>query len=455
MTFQPIFSMFFATLLFATSAFASPWADELKAKIDAKVQQHFKNNTQVGIVVGVVKGGETHFWSYGERIQGKSELPTSDTFFEMGSISKTYTATLLAHEVVKGKVKLSDPIKLFWPELKGTDAGEITLEQLATHHSGLPRMPNNIIVTDPKNPCKDYEVSRLLTYLKNFKQTAKAPFSYEYSNVGIGLLGYVLAQKLNGKTYAAYAQDRLLGPLKLKDTKTTLKKIDRARAAQGHNSFFSLMPHWDLNVLEGAGVLKTTASDLLSFLKFNMTPDSSDLGRAAVLAHQPRADTDNSDTKIGLAWETLPYGKHTVIAHSGATGGFIANLIFDPQEKIGAIALSNTDMSPRCILAPVFGKECEVSTWTHEISPEQMKLLSGTYHCEPLKMSATVQIENGFLAIQAEGQSKLRLFAKSDHLFEIPEVAATVAFPPSSDGGLNVFSLTQSGRTFEFKRKQN
>lgn len=123
---------------------ASTWSDELKSKIDSNVRVHFSNESQVGIVIGVVKGNETYFWSYGEKEFGKGVSVDPDTYFEMGSITKTFTATLLSMEVLNGSVSLHDPVSKFLNELDGLDAGKITLQELASHTSGLPRMPSTL-----------------------------------------------------------------------------------------------------------------------------------------------------------------------------------------------------------------------------------------------------------------------------------------------------------------------
>lgn len=427
--------------------FASPWSEKVHAEMARKVAKHFANNTQVGIMVGVFHEGETQFWAFGERVKGSRELPTADTFFEMGSITKTFTATLLARETLEGRVRLETKVKSLWRELEGSDAGEITLEQLASHTSGLPRMPDNFPAADPENPYADYTDALLLAYLQGFKQERPGPYKHDYSNLGFGLLGYLLSTKLHGQAYADYLRANLTGPLGLRDTKTALLPADRARAAQGYDSFFKRVPFWDLGSVEGAGVLKTTIRELLGWATFNMAEGDSLLSRAAALAQQPRVDSsDGPDVKVGLAWESLKLGDYDVITHGGATGGYRANLLFDKKKRVAAVILSNTELGARCVLAPVFGNECEVEEWA-QVDPSRQAPFLGSYFSDEIKTTATISLAEGVLALQLPEQPLIRLFPMSETFYKITVAKAEVRF---SDG---TFGLTQGGKTYTFVKK--
>ncbi len=441
-----------SVLLFAVSGLASPESDAWKVQVDRNVQKHFQNQSAVGLVVGVVQGDETSVWSYGKRALDSSEVPTGDTFFEMGSITKTFTATLLALEILQGRVGLSDPVKKFWPELDSVFSGSITLEQLATHSSGLPRMPDQFIPSDPLNPYHDYDEEKLFDFLKRFKPEKSGPYSYVYSNVGVGLLGYLLSNKLNHENYEHYLRRNLLAPLGLNDTKVALSPSDFSRAAQGYGSFMELMPFWDLNVLEGAGVLKTTVNDLLKYVRFNMQPDSTLLSQAAELAHQSRAPTDIEGVRVGLVWDSTILGKHPVITHNGATGGYRANLIIDQKNRLGAVALANTAISPHCVLSPIFEADCEVPTWA-VIDPKAQAKFLGSYHSDAMQMDIEVFFEKGFLAILPTQQPKLRLWAASEFEYKIPDAGVSITFKANDQGFLDQFTLVQLGKTFEFLKR--
>lgn len=442
----------YVSLALASPAKASIWSEDLKLKIDANVDLYFKNQSQVGLVVGVIRGNEIHFWSYGEKVKGAGIRPDADTFFEIGSITKTYTATLLALEVEKGTVSLQDPIERFWKDLKGTDAGKITLQELASHTSGLPRMPTNFVMMDLENPYKNYDAALLTEFLKSYKATAPGPHPHAYSNIGLGLLGFVLSEKLNGKSYADYLETNLLNPSGLRDTKTKLDPVAQPNFAQGHDTFFSFVPFWDLNVLDGAGVLKASARDLLRYLELNMNADSSLIGRAMSLAQTQLFPTTSKAVTVGLAWESRPFGRYNVIQHGGATGGYRADLMFDKNEKLGAVVLSNTDFKPACVLAPVFEAECEIPKF-QQLNMSTVPKLIGTFESAAIGLKAEVFFKNGQLGILAEGQAPLRLWAKSAFEYTIPDAKVDITFTSSAAGIVDQFEFKQAGQAFLFERR--
>ena len=406
----------------------------------------------MGLVVGVIRGNEIHFWSYGEKNRGSGIKPDADTFFEIGSITKTYTATLLALEVEKGTVSLQDPIELFWKELQETEAGKITLQELASHTSGLPRMPSNFVMTDPENPYKNYDAVLLTEFLKNYKAASPGPYPHAYSNVGLGVLGYILAEKINGLSYADYLETNLLKPLGLRETKTRVDPAVQPNFAQGYDTFFSLVPFWDLNVLDGAGALKASARDLLRYLEFNMNADSSLIGRAMNLAQAQLFATASKPRTVGLGWESRSFGRYNVIEHAGATGGYRADLMFDKTEKLGAIVLSNTDLVPVCVLEPVFGVACEIPKF-QSVSAAVAGKLVGKFESAAIGLKAEIILRNGQLGVVPEGQSQLRLFAKSQFEYAVPDAKVDVVFIPSASAAVDQFELKQSGQTYLFERR--
>lgn len=456
---KPRFSLVCALSVVVLSLFAgvglasaSSWSDDLKLKIDANVDLHFQNGSQVGLVVGVIRGNEIHFWSYGEKFRGAGVLPDADTFFEIGSITKTYTATLLALEVEKGTVSLQDPIERFWKELQGTDAGKITLQELASHTSGLPRMPTNFVMTDPANPYKSYDAVLLTEFLKSYKPTAPGPYPHAYSNVGLGVLGYILAEKINGLSFADYLEANLLKPLDLRETKTRIDPAVQPNFAQGYDTFFSLVPFWDLNVMDGAGVLKTSARDLLRFLELNMNADSSLIGRAMSLAQTQLFPTASKTGTVGLVWESRTFGRYNVIQHGGATGGFRADLMFDKREKLGAVVLSNTDLVPVCVLAPVFEAECEIPKY-QPINTTTVSKLIGNFESKAIGIKAEVLLKYGQLGLLIDGQVPVRLWAKSALEYTIPDGKVEITFTTSATGTVDSFELKQGGQTYLFERR--
>jgi|GEM_PF-1717548 len=416
--------------------------EEIKAQVDQYVEQNFANQAQVGMVVGVASEEASAIWSYGERIRGEKTLPTANTYFEIGSITKTFTATLLALEVVRDRVRLDTPIKKLWPELSGFDAGEITLEQLAVHRSGLPRLPTNFSTDDffADDPYRNYDLELMLVFLKEFKfpekpcQTKEAcAFDYEYSNLGSGLLGFLLAEKLNQMTFEAYLKRELLTPLQMSDTHLRVESLDPLRSAHGYNSLFRKVPFWTMNVLSPAGVLKTTAKDFIKYLRFQLEADSSsELGRAVLLTHEKRNTTDSTEVDIGLVWESYSQGDLELISHGGATGGYRAQITFDRKKKLGYFTLANFAESPKCIAAAVYAYACEVPKYLKLNSAEQASL-AGDYSNTEYDLHFKIWSDGDLMIGQLRGQTSLRLWPVTPQSLAVPSVGALLNFTISGE----------------------
>ena len=204
-----------------------------------------------------------------------------DTIFEIGSITKVFTSLLLADMVEHGEVKLEDPLSKFLPlsvKVPQRNGKEITLVDLATHTSGLPRLPDHT-PKDTNNPYADYTVEQMYTFLSGYTLQRDIGSQYEYSNFGAGLLGHVLALKA-GATYESLVVQRICKPLGMDDTCITITPEMNARFADGHDDTGKTAEHWDVPTLSGCGTLRSTADDLLKFLAASMGLVKSDLAPA-------------------------------------------------------------------------------------------------------------------------------------------------------------------------------
>src|SRR6185369_7618589 len=191
----------------------------------------------VGIVVGLVDEKGTRVITYGKANQDGNRALDGNTVFEIGSVTKVFTATLLADMVERGEVSLNDPISKYLPKTVKTptrDGKEITLLDLATQTSGLPRLPANFAPKDPGNPYADYSVDQLYAFLSSYTLTRGIGEKYEYSNLGVGLLGHILSLRA-GTDYEALVRKRICQPLKMEDTGITLTPGMKTRLTTGHN----------------------------------------------------------------------------------------------------------------------------------------------------------------------------------------------------------------------------
>jgi D-alanyl-D-alanine-carboxypeptidase/D-alanyl-D-alanine-endopeptidase len=190
----------FVGLCFMTSTSAN--AGALPERVEKAARERIAAATYPTLVFGVVDGDKSQVVAFGEPDDGNA--PDGETVYEIGSIAKTFTATLLAQAVLSGRLMLDTPVAQLLTDFKIPSRGgtEITLEELGTQHSGLPRMPSNFAPKDPANPFADYDAAKLKAFLAEYQLPRDPGAAYEYSNLGFGLLGHALAQ-LEHTSYGA------------------------------------------------------------------------------------------------------------------------------------------------------------------------------------------------------------------------------------------------------------
>jgi serine-type D-Ala-D-Ala carboxypeptidase/endopeptidase len=303
----------------------------------------------VGVVVGVLREEQTWVIRSGTAGPGGPSPPTASTIFEIGSLTKVITATLLAGMVEDGFVALDDPAQQFLPPGIGLPmrGRPITLADLATHTAGLPRLPHGFVLRSlrhRRNPYAWFTVDDLHAGLSATRLRRAPGTRPGYSNLGYGLLGHVLALRA-GRSYEQLIEDRICCPLGLADTRVWVSPDALDRFAQGHNRRGKQVPHWDLSALAGAGGLRSTVGDLLAFLRLQLGDGAPALVRAAALTHTPR--TRHRGVAIGLGWTQLPLlsTDHELLFHNGATGGFRSFAGFVPAAHAGVVVLSNSARS--------------------------------------------------------------------------------------------------------------
>lgn len=339
-----------ATLLLATAASASPLSAQTLAPsfpadsaITAMLRARVESGSNPGIVVGILDNGKRRVIAYG-RSRANGAAIDGRTLFEIGSITKVFTGTLLADMVRRGEVKLDDPIELYLPSGVRTPRYQgqvITLGDLATQHSGLPRVPNNLHPPDPRNPYAGYTADSLYAFLARYSLTRAPGERFEYSNLGVGLLGHALARR-TGTSYESLLVSRILTPLGMSDTRITLTGDRKRRLAVGHDQSGRVAENWDAELLAGAGALRSTANDLLTFAAAALGAPGP-LSVAFEDAEHPRfVISPARRTSIGLNWFTTHAGNIDIVWHNGGTGGYRSYLGLDKAGKRAVIVLTNS-----------------------------------------------------------------------------------------------------------------
>jgi serine-type D-Ala-D-Ala carboxypeptidase/endopeptidase len=354
--------------------------------------------------------------------------------FEIGSITKVFTASILADMVDKGEVRLDDPVAKYLPvsvRVPARNGRQITLVDLATQSSGLPRMPSNFAPKDSMNPYADYTVQQMYAFVSGYELTRDVGAEYEYSNLGMGLLGHALARKA-GTSYEELVRRRVLTPLGLRETAITLTPSMRARLAPGHDETGRVVPNWDLPTLAGAGALRSTAADMLTFLAANLDSTARPLGHSLRATHDARHSTNDPNLKVGLAWHILSRPTATIVWHNGGTGGYRTFAGFDQARRVAVVVLSNVNSSVDDIgfhlLDETFPLRPPPPQHT-EIALDSLVLARyvGEYELTPA-FHITITRDGAHLFLQATSQPRFPIFAESDTTFFLRVVDAEVTF---------------------------
>ena len=328
-------------------------SNKLLSSMDKLVEQaarpYIQKATTVGLSIGILKDGKITTYNYGETARGNKWLPTSNTIFEIGSITKTFTATLLAYYVNEGKVKLNDPVTKYLPDSVAANPAlkTVTLQSLSNHTSGLARMPGNLDFAgaDALNPYKNYNKQQLFSYLKSCKLNSAPGERYDYSNLGVGLLGTILSQ-ISGKAFDQMVAELICKPLMLQSTVQHLSEAKRVNLTAVYNTSGSVTPAWDFDVLAPCGALHSSVNDLLIYARANMNSGADKLGKAFALTHQI---TFSKDLKLGLAWHIIVVDGVEYYFHNGGTYGSSSFLAFNTQKNLAVVILSNSAESTDAI----------------------------------------------------------------------------------------------------------
>jgi CubicO group peptidase (beta-lactamase class C family) len=314
------------------------------AEISAAIRGRVEAKRAVGMVVATIEpDGSSSLAAFGSPGPGAKPLD-ADSVFEIGSITKVFTAILLAEMADRGEVTLDDPVAMHLPasvRMPERNGRRITLLDLSTQSSGLPRLPDNMTPADLKNPYADYTVEQMFEFLGRYQLTRDPGATFEYSNLGVGLLGQALSLRAK-KPYDELVAERILKPLGMDHTAVTLTPWMREHLAIGHTAQGEPAANWDLPVFAGAGALRSTMNDMLKFARANMNPANDRLGRAMRATHVSRLGAGAPGMTIGMNWIIRRVNDRDVTWHNGGTGGYRTWLGFDSARKVGAIVLTNS-----------------------------------------------------------------------------------------------------------------
>ena len=422
-----------------------------------------------GIVVGVFSPEGTRFVAGGTGAGAKVDR---GTLFEIGSISKVFTTLILADMVNKGEVSLDDPAAKFLPpghRMPERNGRQITLRDLATHRSGLPRMPDNIgLMTDPDGPFADYDEAKLLAFLDGYQLTRDIGAEWEYSNLGVGLLGYLLARVAH-TDYPTLLRQRITARLGMNDTVIALPPRLATRLVPAFDTYMQPARPWDVGVLTGAGGIRSSAADMLVFAKAVLDPKSP-IAAALKTALSVRVPGAHARAEQALGWVILhPAPGRELLLHDGGTGGFRTVLAIEPAKGRAVVVLVNSAAEPSAadlglhllIGTPVAptppvppappppAKRTEITLPVAELDK-----LVGRYDFGSGFVIAVTR-EGGTLRAQREGINGaplLPIFPEAPLAFFWKAVDAQLRFTTDASGAVTGAEFTQGGQTLPGKR---
>lgn len=402
----------------------------------SQLEQGVEAGALLSGVAVIRRSGDMSTVSAGRMALDSDRRPGEDSRYQIGSITKPFTYLLLAEMVEAGQLSYETTLS----ELLGDDfefanaaVGDITLLELATHTSGLPRLPANLGAASMVNPYADYDEAALLEALRSARQGQPLGHGYAYSNFGAGLLGYLLG-RADGRGYQQALTERVLEPLALAET-----SFEGGEAvATGFSGGEATTP-WTFQSLAGAGALWSTSSDLMRLGAIQLgeipNPLNHDLG-----ADRDIVIDEAGPFRLTRVWHVAESSEGRVFWHNGGTSGFRSFFGFRPATEESLALLLAGDLNPLSIASDWFGFD-RIEREPLEVDPE----VTGQYRLTP-QVGIGVYEQDGQLVTQLSGQSPAPLEPAGDDWYALNVADASLHFS-RENGTVVAVELVQNGRT--------
>ncbi len=436
---------FIAVILIMTVLGTTQAAEpDIDATVIERIERAVAKQQIRAVSVGVYRDGETHVRGFGVVSSKNLTSPGVDTVYEIGSISKVFTSLLAQTQVSSGKLSWDDTLGERLPSVKFASkaVAAITLRELASHSSGLPRLPTNLRPVDSGDPYKGYDRGKLVEFLEAFDPGTLHKV-YEYSNLGAGLLGEIAADAA-GDSFAAATKKHVLQPLNMSDTGLTLSDDLESRLAAGFNAGEDA-PRWGgFDALAGAGALLSTVDDLLAFVRSNLEPGPLNAELTAIRTAQPSGD-------IAYGWHISTIGdRGPLYWHNGGTGGYASFLAYRPADATGVVILT---ASTEYDLVTELGF-AQMSGDTKSLEFVELDAFPGAYMISK-DFYLFISEEDDRLFAQATGQPAFSLAYASDNEFVFPAADVRIVFDTMDSDRATALTLYQGGNTTPAKRVES
>jgi len=400
-----------------------------------------------GIVLGILEAdGSTRVVSYGSGGPGTRPLgPRSE--FEIGSINKTFTGAVLAGMVARGDVALTDPVSRYLPDsvrVPSRNGRQITLLDLATHFSALPRIGTHT-PANRADPYADYTVDKMYSFLSTHELRRDPGAEGEYSNLGMGLLGHALGRKA-GTNIQELIRTRITEPLGMRATTYARPGESREWMTRGHNDAGEVVPYWGLtDAMAGAGGLRSNAEDMLVYLKANVAgPATTDAHRAIRSAHEIRREVKPGQS-IGLAWNVVEANGRKVWMHGGGTAGYITMIAFDPERRVGFVQLANSGGFDDDIGRDFLRRGPPLNFPVVVVPDATLRSYVGEYELAPGRNVVVRRENDGTMTLRAPGNVRFRMYAKSATEFYVKRTPWQMTFTRDAAGAVTGMTLDMEG----------
>jgi len=323
----------------------NPRKTKLELYVDSLALSYLSDPGNCSLSIGIINGDKVTTLYYGETKKGNGQLPNGKTWYEIGSISKTFTGIMLAHAVNEGKIKLDDDIRKYlpgeYPNLQ-FEGQPITIKELSNHSSGIPSLPINF-GTRPgyheDNPYAGYSREMIYQFIKGYKPSKASGTTVSYSNLAVALLGIIL-EDVYKKPLEELKTQWITGPLKMKGTRYDLLPAQINRLTTGYNAEEEKeVHHWDLDQFKAAGGIKSDLEDMLIYTRANIKESNPDIK----LSHQPTF-SGSEIFNCGLNWVITTQKNNDIrIWHNGETAGYHCYCGFVKGKRTGIVILNNSN----------------------------------------------------------------------------------------------------------------
>ena len=322
----------------------NPLKSALDKTVDQVLEKYYEDPEFVGVSIGIYKGGNENYYNYGETVNGGKTLPSKNTIYEIGSVSKTFTGAIMVGLINEGLLNLDQPIVNYLPNYVATQnfgSTNVTLRTLAAHSGGFSNLPDDFLSDgyDANNPFNHYDTNKVFNYLKTNRCNYKPGSKVEYSNLGMALVA-IICSRVTNKSYEVLVKERILNQLDMASTRVNNSADSDPLWSTGYDDTGKRVNRITASAFQGAGFLSSSLSDMMKYAKAQLG-----IGPTWVTTLMQRTqDLQFFDSSLGIGygwdWVINPEAKNYF--HDGRTPGFRSFVLFNSDSKTAIVCLFNS-----------------------------------------------------------------------------------------------------------------